>query len=70
MFLKDNKISRLFDYQRFASNDRLAKIISDTESRYCAELSDDDLTFVNAAGDADPAIMSDHSPDDTEEGRR
>ena len=48
----ENKLSRLFDYQKFSGNDALADIINDVESRYpsAKELSDDDLFFVNAAG--------------------
>ena len=47
----ENKLSRLFDYQKFSGNDALADIINDVESRYpsAKELSDDDLFFVNAA---------------------
>lgn len=49
----DNKLSRLFDHQRFQQNPRLAKIIGDVEERYAGALSDDDLELVSAAGDAD-----------------
>ena len=55
----ENKLSRLFDYQKFSGNSALADIISDVESRYpeTRELSDDELFFVNAAGavEAPPA---------------
>ena len=47
----EQKLKKLFDYQRFAQNEKLAKLIQDTENRYAAELSDDDLSFVSAAGD-------------------
>ncbi len=64
----DNKIlSRLFDLQRFSQNSHLAKIIRDTESRYGAALSDDDLTFVNAAGDSESVMLSDQGSDGTVE---
>ena len=46
----ENKLKKLFEYQKFEQNDRLAKLIAETESRQAAELSDDDLTFVAAAG--------------------
>ena len=48
----ENKLSRLFDYQKFSGNDALASVIKDVESRYpeTRELSDDELFFVNAAG--------------------
>ncbi|MCR5670543.1 MAG: hypothetical protein K6G10_06020 [Butyrivibrio sp.] len=50
----EKKLSRLFDYQKFAENSDLADVIKDVESRYPAggrELSENELFFVNAAGD-------------------
>lgn len=47
----ERKLKTLFDYQKFEKNPRLEKLISETENRYAKELSDDELTFVNAAGD-------------------
>ena len=41
----------LFDYQHFERNASLETLIRETETRYDRSLSDDDLTFVNAAGD-------------------
>ena len=49
----ENKLKKMFEYQRFENNPRLAKLISETESRYGTEISDDDLFMVNAAGDID-----------------
>ncbi len=49
----ENKLSRLFDYQKFAPNSRLESIIKDVESRYSLDqelMSDDELDMVNAAG--------------------
>jgi hypothetical protein len=49
----ENKLSRLFDYQKYAPNDKLSSIIKDVESRYSLdlqELSDDELGMLNAAG--------------------
>ena len=46
----EKKLKNLFDYQRFEKNERLEKIIEETESRYKGELSDEDLAFVAAAG--------------------
>ena len=46
----EKKLKKLFDYQRFEKNEKLEKLIRETESRYAKELSDDDLTLVNAAG--------------------
>lgn len=49
----ENKLNKLFDYQRFEGNKRLEKLIAETEARYAAQLSDDDLSFVCAAGEAE-----------------
>ena len=50
----EKTLKRLFDYQRFANNKRIADMIADTESRYnAAPLSDDILELVSAAGEAD-----------------
>ena len=47
----DETKASLFDYQHFENNARLAKLIGETESRYARELSDEDLSLVNAAGE-------------------
>lgn len=47
----ENSLKNIFDYQKFEKNSRLEKLISDTESRYARELTDDDLVMVNAAGE-------------------
>lgn len=47
----EKKLKSLFEFQRFAGNDRIAKMIEETNNRYAAELSDDDIALVNAAGD-------------------
>ena len=50
----EKALKRLFDYQRFADNKRIADMIADTESRYNAvPLSDDMLELVSAAGESD-----------------
>ena len=46
----DKILKKLFDYQRFERNKRLEKLISETESRYARDLSDEELAYVNAAG--------------------
>lgn len=51
------RLTQLFDYQRFLQNPRLAKIISDVESVYDHALSDDQLEFVNAAGETDAPLF-------------
>lgn len=45
------KLQKLFDYQGFEDNPRLAKLIAQTEARCSNQLSDEDLCMVNAAGD-------------------
>ena len=50
----ERKLFQAFDWQRFQSNERLASIISDVESRYARVLTDDDLEMVSAAGVAEP----------------
>ncbi len=57
----ENKLKKMFEYQRFENNPRLAKLISETESRYGAEISDDDLFMVNAAGDIDISDKKDEN---------
>ncbi len=47
----ENKLKSLFDYQRFKGNEKLERLIVETESRYCKELSDDEMALVSAAGE-------------------
>ena len=47
----EKKLKKLFDFQRFEQNKALEKLIPETENRYAAELSDDDLALVSAAGE-------------------
>ena len=47
----EQKLRALFDYQRFEKNERLARLIGETESRFARELSDDELSLISAAGD-------------------
>lgn len=47
----EKTLARLFDFQRFSDNARLADIIADTKRRYDNSLSDDELEKVNAAGE-------------------
>ncbi len=58
----EKKLRKLFDYQRFSNNKKLAFLINDTLSRYFpvsqGELSDDDVDFLNAAG----TVFSGKSP--------
>ena len=45
------KLTALFDYQRFERNKRLQALIEDTENRCMNALSDDDLEWASAAGE-------------------
>ena len=47
-------LKKLLDYQRFEQNEKLGKLIRETESRFIRELSDEDLSLVNAAGEITP----------------
>lgn len=49
----ENKLKKLFDCQRFEQNEHLAKLIDETGARNAADISDDDLAFVAAAGESD-----------------
>lgn len=51
----ENLLKKLFDFQRFEGNKRMETLISETEKRYGGKgLSDDELDFVNAAGEMLP----------------
>lgn len=46
----EQKLKKLFDYQKFQKNPRLEAMLSEAEGRYDSGLSDDDLELVSAAG--------------------
>ena len=46
----EQKLKRLFDYQRFQKNSRLDAMLAEAEGR-CAEVDEDALELVSAAGD-------------------
>ena len=64
----ENKLRKLFDYQRFEGNARLAKMIREAEEQASAELSDDELFMVNAAGEigakSASAALNEHDESD------
>lgn len=60
----EKTLRALFDLQRFSENDRLAKIIFDTERRYGKALSDNDLDGLNAAGELIQPQIREDKPDD------
>ena len=45
----EQKLKRLFDYQRFQKNSRLDAMLAEAEGR-CAEVDEDALELVSAAG--------------------
>ena len=49
--LNEKTLSLLFDYQRFEHEPELEVLLDEAENEYCAELSDDDLAQVSAAGE-------------------
>lgn len=50
----EQKLSNLFDFQRFAASKRLAAVIAGVASRCASALSDEDLEMVSAAGESEP----------------
>lgn len=46
----EQKLKKLFDYQKFQRNSRLDAMLAEYEGRY-AEVDDDALKMVSAAGD-------------------
>lgn len=54
----EKKLASMFDFQRFAQNPRLAKLIAETEARFeSSAIDDDDLVFAVAAGDGSSDAM-------------
>ncbi len=51
MKISEKTLSILFDYQRFENDRSLEELIDNAEDKYSAELSDDDLSSVSAAGE-------------------
>jgi len=47
----EQKLKRLFDYQRFQRNSRLEAMLAEAEGRYADGLTDEALELVSAAGD-------------------
>lgn len=48
----EQKLKRMFDYQKFQKNSRLEAMLAEAEGRYEGSLSDDALELVSAAGDS------------------
>ena len=52
----ENKLKKLFDFQKFEMNSELSFLISDTHSRSARALSDNELDFIFAAGEIDTLL--------------
>ncbi len=63
--LDERTLSMLFDYQKFENDPLLERLIHEAESLYDGEIADDDLSQVNAAGEAAPARKRKDSEGDT-----
>ncbi len=46
----ENRLRKMFLFQEFMQDEKLKEIIDDVEKRYDNKLTDDELSFVNAAG--------------------
>lgn len=55
----EQKLKRLFDYQKFQNNPRLEAMLQEAEGRYAGSLSDDDLELVSAAGEPINPVLND-----------
>ena len=53
-----DRLKSLFEYQKFEKNDKLDKLIKETEGRTLDRLSDDALDMVNAAGNIEKIKVS------------
>ena len=51
----EQKLKKLFDYQKFQRNSRLDAMLAEAEGR-CAEVDEDALELVSAAGE--PGLMT------------
>lgn len=46
----ENRLRKMFLFQEFMQDEKLKEIIDDVEKRYDDKLTDDELSFVSAAG--------------------
>ena len=51
--ISEKRLSALFDYQLFENEPSLRKLIDEVENEYGAEISEDDLSLVSAAGETE-----------------
>lgn len=57
MCVMEQKLKRLFDYQKFNRNPRLDAILSEALARYEGDLADADLELVSAAGEEQAKLL-------------
>ncbi|TGY92618.1 hypothetical protein E5329_19410 [Petralouisia muris] len=62
--MMEEELRRLFDFQKFSENLRLAEMLDETEKRYGEALSDEELEQVNAAGEFAPFESREDNSDD------
>ena len=62
--MMEEELRRLFDFQKFSENLRLAEMKDETEKRYGEALSDEELEQVNAAGEFVPFESREDNSDD------
>ena len=62
-----NRLTQVFDYQRFQQNKRLSAIIDDVQSRYSHVLTEDELDMVSAAGVPGMNAFSEELRDDDDQ---
>ena len=63
--INEQKLALLFDYQLFENDPELKALIDETENSCFAEISDDDLFGVSAAGETVPAEKRRRHEDNT-----
>ncbi len=63
--VNERTLADLFDYQRFENDPLLEALIARTELPCRAEISDDDLSQINAAGEARPTRKRKNKRDGT-----
>ncbi len=61
--MNEEKLSALFDYQKFENEPSLMTLIDETERLYGTEISDDELSGVSAAGETIQLKKSKNSED-------
>lgn len=61
--MTEQVLRSLFDFQRFIRNPKLDAMIGNTRTHSAVSLSESELEYINAAGDADVMNFSDPDKD-------